>query len=238
MEETLRAVETEEADKSADFLDENGSDIRPLFVSKFKSYLFSGVWTDSTSNRRFLSLVRGRLSKEQIMAQMGISENTYNMRVHVITKKVNSLLFGGDACPEGISSLTDARQIRKCFFLLDNLEEPFSILEEFDERTYNWVIDRIGDAKPREPKTTGDYKEYFAAMIFMMQLSRSCILSRLDKISPDILAKVYNELNAVGYSETLFYCEGALKELTSGLQSISVEDIKKLVNEEKRLSDV
>lgn len=192
----------------------DGEDVRLCFVRELEDFLFSCEWTNSRVVRDIVGYIREGTPLNQIGDLVGLKNSAFRMRMLRITTHINGLLFDGQACPEGVYSLTDLGALKRCLVKLRLVRDPVDLNEELSIRQLGWLKAHIGGA---EPAVIGreNLDKYFQSVLYLALTSRSFMLNLLDDIDPSVLAYAFADMKADGVNSTKLLFSLLLRRLTS-----------------------
>lgn len=192
----------------------DGEDVRKTFVQEFESFLFSCEWTDSEVVKEIVGYLQEGIPLNQIGDRVGLKVSAFRMRMSRMTDTINSLLFDGQACPEGIYSLADLPALKKCLLKLRLVRDPVNLHDEFSLRELNWIKGHISEVS--DPVVdSSNMAKYFKSVLYLALVSRSFVLSLLDDIDPVALAYAFNDMQSDGVNSTKLLFSMLLRRLSS-----------------------
>lgn len=205
------------------------ADVRQTLVSEFEDWLFSCEWTDSAVVREIVGYIKNGTPLSEIADRVGLKNAAFRARMKRLTDHINDLLFDGQACPEGIYSLTDLGGVKKTLVKLRLVRDPINIDEEFSLRQLGWLKAHIGDEEiPQIGRENMD--KYFQSVLFLALSSRTFTLNLLDNIDPGVLSYALRDLKSDGVNSTKLLLSLLLKRLTS--DSVACKDELAVVKRE------
>ena len=192
----------------------DGSDVRQSLVEEFEDYLFSCEWTSKDVTREIVGYIRSGIPLGQVRDLVGLKNSAFRMRMSRMTDKINSLLFDGSACPEGVYSLSDLGAVKKTLVKLRLVRDPISVNEEFSLRQMNWMKAHVDGA---EKATIGreNLDRYFQSVLYLALTSRSFTLNLLDEIEPTVLKYALEDMQSDGVNSTKLLFSLLQKHLSS-----------------------
>lgn len=199
----------------------DGKDVRQVLLHEFSSFVFSCEWTKSQVVKDIVGYVERSVPLNEIGDLVGLKNSAFRMRVIRLTETINSLIFDGHPCPEGVYKLTDIAAIKRCLMNIRLLREPVVMNEEFSLRQLGW-LDAQADGKCAERVTNEDLDKYFQSVLFLALTSRSFNLCMLDSLDPEILGYALRDMNAEGTNSTKLLFRLLLNRLS--IESVPCKD--------------
>lgn len=190
-----------------------GVDVRQTLVSEFSDYLFSCEWTDDKIYVEIVSYIKSGTPLKNIGDLVGLRNSAFRMRMLRMTEIINGLLFDGEACPEGVYSLTDLGAVKKTLVKLRLVRDPVDIDTEFSIRQLGWARAHVeGVEIPQIGRENMD--KYFQTVLFLALTSRTFNLNLLDDIDPGVLSYALKDMQSAGVNSTKLLFSLLLKRLT------------------------
>lgn len=207
----------------------DGADVRESFLSEFEDFLFSCDWTDSAVVREIVGYIKSGTPLNEIGSLVGLKNSAFRMRMVRMTNTINGLLFDGQACPEGIYSLTDLGAVKKTLIKLRLVRDPININEEFSLRQLGWLKAHMEGSEIAQIGRE-NLDKYFQTVLFMALSSRTFNLNLLDDIDPGVLSYALKDMQSDAVNSTKLLFSLLLKHLTS--DSVACKDELAIVKRE------
>ena len=205
------------------------ADVRQTLVLEFEDWLFSCEWTDSAVVREIVGYIKNGTPLANIADRVGLKNAAFRARMKRLTDHINDLLFDGQACPEGIYSLTDLGAVKKTLVKLRLVRDPINIDDEFSLRQLGWLSAHVEGAEILQIGRE-NMDKYFKSVLFLALTSRTFNLNFLDDIDPGVLSYALKDMLSAGVNSTKLLFTLLLKRLTS--ESVPCKDELAIVKRE------
>lgn len=176
--------------------------IRVKLIEEILTYIKSCRWSkDAIDSTIFLYHGKG-LTSRQIAEIMDLNENTYRSRLSKISKRLKELLFYGQS-PTQMCLGNDLEQVEKLYRHVKWLNYRFDLYAELEPSMLCRLRDATEYANCQAEELADE--DIFKALLFVATYSKTTIEQRLEKINPDALKYVINEITAGEYTDMLSY---------------------------------